>query len=963
MMLATVTYCHNPFYPALNREVKNIRRRRRIDKLAPRTTQPYICLLNGQPLLRKHKGWHKSVSDGDVVAFILLPQGGGGGGSSPLKIILAISIAIIAPQIGFSLASSMGSTLGAFAGTFEMGQFFGSIISFGLKMLVNALIPEPSASSAQRTQRAMAAPSPTYTLAAQGNQARAGQVIPVLYGRHIVYPDYGAQPYAEYAGNEQYLYQLFVISQGELDIEQLRLEDSVIENSVVQDGARHTAAGSFEEVEYQVCFNQPVTLYPTNVATSVEVTGQEMDSKAATYSQTLTTLTVTLTAHGYTPGTDVYLNFTSGTATDGFYTVATAATNTFTVTAASATTSGAVSVGNAIGPFAASAAGEVSNAIAIDVVFPKGLYFANVDGGLETRTVEVIMEVRPIDDNGAPTGAWALLGDEITNAATITPQRKSFRYTVAAARYEVRMARFGTKDTNIRTGNDVLWGGLRSYLPGSQNYGAVTVLALKMRASNQLSVASSRRVNVIATRKLPIWNGASWSAVTATRNPAWAFADICRASYGMGLADARINLAELLALAAVWSARGDNLDGVFDSASTTWEALTLAARSGRAIPFLQGGIVNIARDAPATTPVAMFSLRNIVKNSLKINYLMPNEETADAVDVEYFDAGVWQPKQVRAALPGSAESVVASTQFFGVTGRDQAWREGMYSAAANRYRRRLVTFTTEMEGFIPSISDLIAIQHDMPQWGVGGDIIDWVLATKTATLSEPVAFAESGTHYVALRKRDGSVAGPFGVTAGAASNQVVFTLDPTGACPMDTGADRERTHFAFGLADAMYIEARVLAVKPRGMETVVISAVIESEFVHTADTGTAPTAAAWQLPTKLTVPVIAGLFARSDPDTANKMFISWQPAPNADHYIIELSDSGNGWTRVGETSAAHYTTDVPFGSRTQVRVAAVGAVRGPWVEINYGQSASYMWSGTDSNLMWNVDSATLMWSY
>jgi hypothetical protein len=57
-----------------------------------------------------------------------------------------------------------------------------------------------------------------------------------------------------------------------------------------------------------------------------------------------TTCTVTIANHGLSNGDRVYLNFTSGTAADGPYTVANVATNTFTVTVASATTSGNVTM-------------------------------------------------------------------------------------------------------------------------------------------------------------------------------------------------------------------------------------------------------------------------------------------------------------------------------------------------------------------------------------------------------------------------------------------------------------------------------------------------------------------------------------------------------------------------------------------------------------------------------------------
>lgn len=64
-----------------------------------------------------------------------------------------------------------------------------------------------------------------------------------------------------------------------------------------------------------------------------------------TYSQTgTTTLTVTATAHGWKTGDSAYLNFTSGTATDGQFTVTKVDANTFTVTTTSATTSGNVRI-------------------------------------------------------------------------------------------------------------------------------------------------------------------------------------------------------------------------------------------------------------------------------------------------------------------------------------------------------------------------------------------------------------------------------------------------------------------------------------------------------------------------------------------------------------------------------------------------------------------------------------------
>ena len=50
----------------------------------------------------------------------------------------------------------------------------------------------------------------------------------------------------------------------------------------------------------------------------------------------------------------------------------------------------------------------------------------------------------------------------------------------------------------------------------------------------------------------------------------------------------------------------------------------------------------------------------------------------------------------------------------------------------------------------------------------------------------------------------------------------VIVFDSTPSITLDIGLDRERTHFAFGAADALYVEAKVLGIRPRGLERVEI---------------------------------------------------------------------------------------------------------------------------------------------
>ena len=70
---------------------------------------------------------------------------------------------------------------------------------------------------------------------------------------------------------------------------------------------------------------------------------RSLGTKTGTYSRTGTTVTVTITAHGFATGNVLAIDFTSGTALDGNYTITSTGANTFTLTTvASGSTSGNV---------------------------------------------------------------------------------------------------------------------------------------------------------------------------------------------------------------------------------------------------------------------------------------------------------------------------------------------------------------------------------------------------------------------------------------------------------------------------------------------------------------------------------------------------------------------------------------------------------------------------------------------
>ncbi len=1028
-MKAAVITTHNPWHPHRDRSVRVVERRHTLGRLAPRTTQPFICVHNGEAVLRKD--WGRRVADGDVVVFAALPRGGG---SNPLRIVLSIAVMAFAAWAAPAVLGAVGMSevaMTTFIGGLSITPLQLATAAIGLvgNMLISALLPAPTVGStgAMQLMGGLPSPSPTYSLQAQGNSARLENPIPVQYGRMRFYPDFASLPFVEYYGNEQYLYQLFCLGVGEFAIEKIQIEDSPI--------------SSFFGVSYQVVQpNQQMTLFPANVTSSDEVAGQDL-------------------------------------------------------------------TGTVSGPFAANAAGTYATAIGVDLAAPRGLYYVTDKNDIASLTWRAKVEAREIDDDGVAIGSWVTLGEPTASGATTTPQRYSFKYTVNPGRYQVRVSRLDTEQTGTKYAHDLIWAGLRAYLKSSRTFGDVTLLAVRMQATSQLSAQAARKINVIATRKLQDWTpGSGWSGTTtATSSIALALMDAATASYGANLDDDRVDLASITVLGDIWAARGDEFNGRFDTATTCWEALSSIAKVGRAKPYMQGGILRIMRDGPETVPVALYSMRNIIRGSFGIEYLTPTDTMADCVDVTYWDEDFWTLRRVRAALTGSPETKPAKLPLFGVTDRNHAYREGLYYAACNLYRRRLIKFGTEMEGFLPALGDLIAIQHDMPAWGQHAEIVaasanlllrseemdnaawtktnlttagmanvavapdggttaeqlvasaangsatqavtaasagyvfsvylkrktgigavqltldgsawttvavtaDWLrfelagtLANPTVgvrlatsgdavyawgaqlevgsvagpyapaaaapvtvlALTEPLTWQSGQTHYFALRSRLGRVLGPYEAIRCRLHDDAVATADMLDEAPY-TGLAAERTHLVFGWAETWRQEARVLAIRPRGLTEVEIEAITEDPSVHTADQGmTAPAVQTSQLPTVYAMPVVLGLTAYSDPTDVSIMLLSWQPAPGADHYLIEVShaDDQENWQRIGEVGANNYTAKAIYGAATIIRVAAVGLTIGPWVMIGYAQFADYMWNANDATLMWNADDSTEMWAY
>jgi hypothetical protein len=587
------------------------------------------------------------------------------------------------------------------------------------------------------------------------------------------------------------------------------------------------------------------------------------------------------------------------------------------------------------GPFIINPPGTLCKRIEYDITFPQGLY-KNDEGKLKNLTVDFELAYRQIDDSGADVGAWVTTAYSVTRN-TNTPQRITYKITVpTAGRYKVRARRTDVKNLKTNYVSQLNWEAVRAFLPNTKDYGEVTMLAVRVKANNNVNNNAQQRVNVIATRKLKEWNKATqtWSGFVTSRSIVWAFADcFLNTEYGAALDDQYIDLDALYDLNEIYQDRDEHFDFTFESSLTVWDIAKTIARAGRGIPMPLGSRVGFIRDYPKLLASGVFNQETIIENSFRIDYKNYQPDETDSIIMVYIDPDTWLEEEVLCFLPGSPHINSERITFAGCKSRAHAYHEGMYIMANRSLVRDTIVFKTGLEGHIPTYGDRIYVYHDIPQVGMGAGFVLGIDGD-TLTLSEPVAFSDgppSSVDYVfIIRSKRGAAIGPFLVHDDAVEGNVIkLTIAPD----MDNyefNNFNEPPIFLFGKSDSVSLDCKVLEVNPSDDDTVeiVCSNYVDDIFLYDEtdpsdlDSPTTPP----RIPNR---PVITTITVSSSPLQESYIIVGWSPALGAVRYRLEYSYDNVNWTHAVTQQTTSFIISINPGT-IYLRVAGINAGRGPW---------------------------------
>lgn len=527
----------------------------------------------------------------------------------------------------------------------------------------------------------------------------------------------------------------------------------------------------------------------------------------------------------------------------------------------------------------------------INLSFPGGLYELDASSNLVEKVVTLRARWRQINENGANPGDWegdAFLSDPyfemLPNGTTTTPQRFTFSATLSQNLkwgWEFEIYRTDTKETTIG-GADTVRIESVCFLDKTEKTYDVTTLNVIVQGSEFITSGSSAKVNVVATRKLPTLVDGSFTAPVATRNSVWAFLDVLRSDYGAQTPNDQLDLTYFEDLGESTSI---NFDAVFKQKTTVLEALKAIATVMHGAPYLAGSDYRIAVDDPLAVPVAFFSMDNV--SDLTWEMAFSPVLDADCVEVSYIDPDSGLEDTVQFTPPGSDGVNPRRLTAVGVQDRTLAWRMGAYSYLSESLRRDRVTFTTGMEGYIPTFGDTIMVAWPFPAWGTAGLVTAYDAATLTLALSEDVTFDGPETHWIALRTRTGEVYGPVRCEVASVANAVLL-LEPLSDGFFTGYFGEQPIMFTFGKSSTLAKEFAVTALTPTANNTSVqVEALSKNrqvfayEFLDAPDPGDdlieyAPVAT--QVP-----------WVRVLKEEANALRIVWAPTPGATSYTVRYN--------------------------------------------------------------------------
>ncbi len=456
-----------------------------------------------------------------------------------------------------------------------------------------------------------------------------------------------------------------------------------------------------------------------------------------------------------------------------------------------------------------------------NVIAPNGLF--KDDGGKSTASVSYTLEIERLNALLEPLGTVETVSGTLSGAVSDERADTLEHSTAWTGPARVRMHRTTDYDYDFSgtVQDEIKWADVYSVSPVNKTeFGNKTTIHTITQATARATAVKSRQVNCIATRRLPLFNGASFSGafdadgrhISGTISPTSRVCDIIAAvsqDPKIGARDlaTEVDMAQIYGVQTLldaWNLDCGQFNYTFDSDNISFEETIISiANAAFCIAYRQNDKLRLSFDRAQAASTALFTHRNKKPNAETISRKFASDAEYDGVELVYVDPDSNQSETITLPLDGSYTKL-KKLEIAGIRNFSQAWLR------ANRDYRKLIgqrlsietTTTTDARSLLPN--SRIDVVDNTRFKSYDGEVVGQ--SGLELTLSQDVGFTPAQPHSIVLMRRDGSLQS-IAVTPGSAPNKVILQSLPSEAITTQYGQDGIRTIYSFAADSARAAQA------------------------------------------------------------------------------------------------------------------------------------------------------------
>ncbi|MDT3467936.1 host specificity factor TipJ family phage tail protein [Stenotrophomonas maltophilia] len=358
------------------------------------------------------------------------------------------------------------------------------------------------------------------------------------------------------------------------------------------------------------------------------------------------------------------------------------------------------------------------------------------------------------------TSSWVMLANESYRSDRFDVRRATISRDVPQGQYDIRVRKVGQGDYEGKNTqkNDFQWTMLTSIRPDPGNYAGISRTGLQIKATGQLNGTPDQIRGVGVADPIPEWDGTAY-VVKESSNPGAQCVAYARGIYragrllgGMAFDDSQIDLESWKAFTLHCAANGYTYDYCVRDTRNHHGVLSAIARAGFGEITLAGGRLGVVWAAQEQPLGGVVNMGTIKKGQFQVDYNLAS--AADGIEFTYADPETWEAKPLQVAAPGVTTMLnPAQISGEGVTSEQHAARLARWHLAQSLYQYKDIGYSTDIEHMSYQRLSLLALQHDMTQWGFGGRVVAAVREGTQIrlTLDEPVPGRSGADAFIGLR--------------------------------------------------------------------------------------------------------------------------------------------------------------------------------------------------------------------